>query len=281
MSLYKAPKCVYHELERHRNNFFKGGDSQDSKITWVAWAKVLSSKKNGGLGVSSFSPSTGLFFLNGYGDTSFKMVLYGDGLNTRFWFDTWILDLPLTVRFPRLFALEHDKDISVAAKWSAPSFDASFRRQVKDGVERNQWSALLHMLGKITLSSSFDRYFCDLNGEGAYRVKDIRFELDDLFLPSSAVATRWVNLVPIKVNIFAWRVSLDRLRTQAIYFSLANWVKVFLKEFVIGETFNGRRSRLSLIGLLGSVLIVFRQSLKPCWRVFSTLLGGMSGPFGI
>nr|GFA64486.1 RNA-directed DNA polymerase, eukaryota [Tanacetum cinerariifolium] len=54
MSLYKAPKCVLYELERLRNNFFNGGDSQDSKITWVAWAKVLSSKKNRGLGVSSF-----------------------------------------------------------------------------------------------------------------------------------------------------------------------------------------------------------------------------------
>nr|GEV04882.1 caffeoylshikimate esterase-like [Tanacetum cinerariifolium] len=54
MSLYKALKCVLHELQRLRNNFFKGGDSQDSKIPWVAWAKVLSSKKNGGLGVSSF-----------------------------------------------------------------------------------------------------------------------------------------------------------------------------------------------------------------------------------
>nr|GEW09553.1 RNA-directed DNA polymerase, eukaryota [Tanacetum cinerariifolium] len=36
MSLYKAPKCVLHELDRLRNNFFKGGDSQDSKITLVA-----------------------------------------------------------------------------------------------------------------------------------------------------------------------------------------------------------------------------------------------------
>nr|GEY17621.1 RNA-directed DNA polymerase, eukaryota, nucleotide-binding alpha-beta plait domain protein [Tanacetum cinerariifolium] len=142
------------------------------------------------------------------------IVHQGDGLNIRFWFDTWILDLPLNVQFPRLFALELDKDISVDVKWSAPSFDASFRRQVRDDVERNQWSALLHMLGTITLSLSPDRYFCDLNGEGAYRVKDIRSELDDLFLPSSAVATRWVNLVPIKVNIFAWRVSLDRLMTR-------------------------------------------------------------------
>nr|GEW52433.1 RNA-directed DNA polymerase, eukaryota [Tanacetum cinerariifolium] len=214
MSLYKASKCVLYELERLRNNFFTGGDSHDSKITWVAWAKVLSSKKNGGLEYLVFSPSTGLFFSNGYGDTSFKMVLCGDDLNTRFWFDTWILDLPLNVRFPRLFAVELDKDISVAAKWSAPSFDASLRRYVRDGVERNQWSALLHMLGMITLSSSPDRYFCDLNGDDAYRVKDICFELDNLFLPSSVVATRWVNLVPIKVNIFAWRVSLDHLLTR-------------------------------------------------------------------
>nr|GEY77695.1 RNA-directed DNA polymerase, eukaryota, reverse transcriptase zinc-binding domain protein [Tanacetum cinerariifolium] len=124
---------------------------------------------------------------------SLRHMVFRDGLNTRFWFDTWILDLPLNVRFPRVFSLELDKDISVAAEWSAPSFDDSFRRHVRDGVERNQWSALLHMLGTITLSSSPDRYFCDLNGDGAYRayrVKDIRSELDDLFLPSSAVATR-------------------------------------------------------------------------------------------
>nr|GEV77415.1 RNA-directed DNA polymerase, eukaryota, reverse transcriptase zinc-binding domain protein [Tanacetum cinerariifolium] len=231
---------------------FKYLGVMDSKITWVAWAKVLSSKKNRGLGVSSFfalnralllkwvwrylvqDGSLWYHIISAIYDSRLKChfrntlspwgvilrevhqlasksfnfhshckIRVGDGLNTRFWFDTWILDLPLNVWFPRLFAPELDKDISVAAKWSAPSFDASFRRQVGDGVERNQWSALFHMLGTITLSSSSDRYFCDLNSDGAYRVKDIRSELDDLFLPSSAVATRWVNLVPIKVNIFA------------------------------------------------------------------------------
>ncbi|GJT57856.1 RNA-directed DNA polymerase, eukaryota [Tanacetum coccineum] len=65
MSLYKAPKSVLHEMERLRNNFFNGGDSQNSKITWVAWAKVLSSKKNGGLGVSSFFALNSSSLLNG------------------------------------------------------------------------------------------------------------------------------------------------------------------------------------------------------------------------
>ncbi|GJY27091.1 RNA-directed DNA polymerase, eukaryota [Tanacetum coccineum] len=42
---------------------------------------------------------------------------------------------------------------------------------------------------------------------------------DDLFLPSSALATRWVKCIPIKINIFIWRARLDRLPTRS---NLAN-----------------------------------------------------------
>ncbi|GJS03117.1 putative RNA-directed DNA polymerase, eukaryota, reverse transcriptase zinc-binding domain protein [Tanacetum coccineum] len=197
MSLYKVPKGVLLEMESIRSNFFKGGDQLDKKITWVAWDKVLSSKKKGGLGVSS------LFSLN-----------QGNGRNTQFWLDTWILDKPFSIRFPRLFALETDKLASVAVKWEAPSFGHSFRRQARDGVEREQWLDLLSMLDTVTLSSSIDRWVCDLNGEGEFRVKDIRSSLDDLLLPSMDIATRWVKFIPIKINVFAWRARLDRLPTR-------------------------------------------------------------------
>nr|GFB16608.1 RNA-directed DNA polymerase, eukaryota, reverse transcriptase zinc-binding domain protein [Tanacetum cinerariifolium] len=115
----------------------------------------------------------------------------GDGSNTRFWLDTWILDSPLYVRFPWLFALQSVKDISVAIKWGAPSLDASFRRRARDGAESNQWSEFFSMLDSVTLSSSPDRIFCNLNGEGEFRIKDIRSSINDTFLPSSDSATRW------------------------------------------------------------------------------------------
>nr|GFD21295.1 hypothetical protein [Tanacetum cinerariifolium] len=102
--------------------------------------------------------------LKGFDFPSHCKIRIWDGLNTRFWLDTWTLDLPLCVRFPRLFALEFDKEILVVAKWGAPSL----------------------------MNLSEDRYFCDLNGDGVFRVKDIRSALDELFLPSSDVATRWV-----------------------------------------------------------------------------------------
>nr|GEZ92835.1 hypothetical protein [Tanacetum cinerariifolium] len=168
MSIYKVPKGVLHDMESIRSNFFNEADLSEKKITWVAWERVLASKKNGGLGFDFVSRCK-------------KRV--GDGCNTRFWLDTWVFDCPLSVRFPRIFALEKDKAVFVSVKLGAISIDDSFRRPIRDGVERQQW---------VELSSI----------------------LDYLFLPSSVVATRWVKYIPIKINIFTWRARLDRLPTR-------------------------------------------------------------------
>nr|GFC55011.1 RNA-directed DNA polymerase, eukaryota, reverse transcriptase zinc-binding domain protein [Tanacetum cinerariifolium] len=54
MSIFTVPCGVLKALESLRNRFFNGADQSDHKITWVAWDKVLASKKKRGLGVSSF-----------------------------------------------------------------------------------------------------------------------------------------------------------------------------------------------------------------------------------
>nr|GFA88362.1 RNA-directed DNA polymerase, eukaryota, reverse transcriptase zinc-binding domain protein [Tanacetum cinerariifolium] len=97
---------------------------------------------------------------------------------------------PLRVRFPRLFSLETDKESTVASKLESSSVDASFRRSVRDGVERQQCDDLNSVPGSITLSASKDRWICDLNGDGVFRVKEVHTILDDIFLPSAADATR-------------------------------------------------------------------------------------------
>nr|GEW76897.1 putative reverse transcriptase domain-containing protein [Tanacetum cinerariifolium] len=114
MSIYKVPKGVLKEIETIRCNFSNGADHAERKITWVFWDKVLASKKNGGLGVLSFH--------------ALNRVL--------------LLKWPLRVRFLRLFALETDKESTVASKLGSSSVDASFRRSVRDRVERQQWDDL-------------------------------------------------------------------------------------------------------------------------------------------
>ncbi|GJU50155.1 RNA-directed DNA polymerase, eukaryota, partial [Tanacetum coccineum] len=57
---------------------------------------------------------------------------------------------------------------------------------------------LLALYNSVSLSPLDDRWYCDLNGEGLFRVKDIRLAIDEMFLPGLNEVTRWVNFVPIK-----------------------------------------------------------------------------------
>nr|GFC05891.1 RNA-directed DNA polymerase, eukaryota [Tanacetum cinerariifolium] len=81
------------------------------------------------------------------------------------------------------------------------------RKPVRDGAERQQWSELCEILEPVILSFSKDRWTCDLNGDGKFRIKEVRSLLDNIFIPSANVPTRWVEFISIKINIFAWRAT--------------------------------------------------------------------------
>ncbi|GKB49399.1 RNA-directed DNA polymerase, eukaryota [Tanacetum coccineum] len=186
------------EMESIRNNFFIGADSLDKKITWVAWNNVLASKKNGGLGVSSFYALNQAMFLKwvwrfisedgslwsrviqavygshigshsvhmastwssimrevqllkskGFDFMSLCSKRVGDGSNTRFWLDVWKGDSPFCDVFPGIFALEQDKQMTVANKMAA-HVSASFRRPVRGGIEQQQLSDLVTCMDSVS-----------------------------------------------------------------------------------------------------------------------------------
>nr|GEW96768.1 RNA-directed DNA polymerase, eukaryota, reverse transcriptase zinc-binding domain protein [Tanacetum cinerariifolium] len=111
--------------------------------------------------------------------------------------------------------MEAIRNSTVASKLGSLSLEVSFRRSVCDGFERQQLLGLNSLTGSLILSSSKDRWICDLNGDGEFRVKDVRIKLYDILLPSDSNATRWVKYIPIKINVFAWCVWLDLLSTRS------------------------------------------------------------------
>nr|GEX08427.1 hypothetical protein [Tanacetum cinerariifolium] len=241
-------------MEAIRCNFFNGADPAERKITWVFWDKVLTSKKNG-LGVSSFHALNRAMllkwvwrFLSQDGSLWYRVIqaLYGasfelhpvnqssiwcsilhemqmliskgfdfvshckkrveDSHNTRFWYDSWMLP-----------------------------FEDRFVTELSDRLDD-----LNSVSGSVTLSASKDRWICDLNGDGVFRVKEVRTILDDIFLSSAVDATRWVKYIPIKINVFAWRARLDRLSTR---------------RFVVGGIWTGTIYCPFQIGMLGFLFI--------------------------
>nr|GEV15985.1 hypothetical protein [Tanacetum cinerariifolium] len=109
---------------------------------------------------------------------------------------------------------EENKHISVADKMRTSIF-FSFRLPVRGGVESQQHDHLSVLLDSVILSNMEDRWFWDLNVDGVFRVKDVRILLDDAFLSKMKVPTRWIKSIPIKVNVFAWKLFLDRLPTRS------------------------------------------------------------------
>nr|GEZ83283.1 RNA-directed DNA polymerase, eukaryota [Tanacetum cinerariifolium] len=169
-----------------RRDFFYGMYGDVSKIVWVKWSKRYVSC-DGSLWFRVINAIHGSYdqvipvaFSSNWSSIvkevsvlknqcidflSHCKIRVGNGMATRFWKDTWLGESCLRHKFPRLFALENDKDCKVAAK-------------------------------------------------GTFCVKDFRNLLDEFFLPKSESSTRWIKSIPIKVNIFAWRVSIDRLPTR-------------------------------------------------------------------
>ncbi|GKB52572.1 putative RNA-directed DNA polymerase [Tanacetum coccineum] len=52
-STYKAPTTIINKLESIRRNFVWGGNSEERKIAWIAWDKVIAPLAQGGLNIGS------------------------------------------------------------------------------------------------------------------------------------------------------------------------------------------------------------------------------------
>ncbi|GJV84453.1 RNA-directed DNA polymerase, eukaryota, reverse transcriptase zinc-binding domain protein [Tanacetum coccineum] len=203
MSIYMMPSHVQNKLESIHNSFFIGVDQGEKKITWIKWKKCMASKKLGGLGISSiYGLNIGLLFKwiwrflsnpsdlwarsisNLYGSwrkgidlLSFCSCSIGNGVKTKFWTDLW---------------------------HGCP----------RGGVESSQFEALQAVLKDVVLSNQHDSWKWSLNVSSSFSVASVRQLVDSSLLVVDQIATRWNRCVPIKVNIFLWRLSLNKLPSR-------------------------------------------------------------------
>nr|GEX03166.1 hypothetical protein [Tanacetum cinerariifolium] len=192
LSIYKMPVAVQHKLASLRSKFFIGGDLDARKMSWVRWNKCLGSKEKGGLGIGS---------------------LYGLNIGLLF---KWIW------RF-----LYSPSDLWV----KVIKFFHGDRGRISDGsssIRNSTWGNILSAVGKLK-SKGIDLFaLCSRKlGDGkeckfwedswcgsGFSVASARNHIDALTLDVSSSVTRWNKAIPIKINVFLWRLLLNKLATR-------------------------------------------------------------------
>nr|GEY43549.1 RNA-directed DNA polymerase, eukaryota [Tanacetum cinerariifolium] len=152
------------------NEFFNGAQGNEKKITWVKWSKMLSAKKHAMHDsnihkLSSFTSSTwnaiireiSVLKSRGVDLISHCKKRVGNEILKRFWNDVWIGDQQLRYLFPRIYALDEDKDCSVAVKLQG-AVDLSLHRHVRGGAESQQLAHLQELIGSTILANTKDRW---------------------------------------------------------------------------------------------------------------------------
>nr|GEZ69551.1 RNA-directed DNA polymerase, eukaryota [Tanacetum cinerariifolium] len=180
LSLFKVSKGVIKKLESIRINFFNSSEGSTRKMGWNSWDKVLVLKLNGGLAGSLKCSRSNMH-------------------RKSLWMDI-IKEVDILKR------KETCKHVSIAIKLSDDPVSFSFHRVPRGGIELEQYEDLVNCLDTIQLAQMKDRWSWSLTCDDEFLVKSVRNLLDDSLLNSNGSPMRWVKEIPIKINIFAWRV---------------------------------------------------------------------------
>nr|GEV52053.1 hypothetical protein [Tanacetum cinerariifolium] len=134
----------------------------------------------------------------------------GDGKKIQFWDEKLCGDHILKDLFPRVYALDGNKQCTVAQRINSLDWNSVLRRSPRGGVELNQFTTMLEAIRDINLSESIDGWKWALDSKG-FTVSSARKFIVEQTLIGGFTSTRWLRCIPIKVNVFMWRLSLNKL----------------------------------------------------------------------
>lgn len=137
----------------------------------------------------------------------------GDGRRITFWSDPWIENLPLKVRFPRLFKLALKPTGTVADHWdpSSSSWDLAFKRQLKE-EELVEFLSLSSSVTNKKVTLQPDKRIWALEGNGSLSINSLTTHLSVASpIDVKLVKGLWKSKCPRRVNILIWTMLFGSL----------------------------------------------------------------------
>ncbi|KAL4320117.1 hypothetical protein GQ457_18G008920 [Hibiscus cannabinus] len=188
-------KYHYEPLSLLPNSCYRG------KLSWI-WGNIVNSFEK--------DDQFGICMRN-----NFKIQV-GDGRLIRFWFDLWLCDVPLSVKFPRIFAVCSLKEGTIADFGSKVNgvwmWNIPLRRSLFDW-ECDQWNCFLDsLIGFRSNNYNMDWISWEGSSDGKFSVKSLVNKLSSrVFSDGEWKSLVWRGIVPPKVEIFTWLVIRKRI----------------------------------------------------------------------
>ncbi|GKB78915.1 hypothetical protein Tco_0945810 [Tanacetum coccineum] len=173
-----------------------GFDHNGCKFKGI-WSRIVDSSNY--LHSSSILPSDSIRFQVGCGSL------------TRFWKDIWLGNSPLYTRFNRLFRLDQDKNCRIVDRIVDGQWSWNWSCNTLGVCNTAYLNSLLLESSELDIYEATDKCVWSLAHDEAFSAAALRRRIDDHILPSLDIKTTWDKTLPRKVNIFMWRLKLDRL----------------------------------------------------------------------
>ncbi|KAJ0806197.1 putative RNA-directed DNA polymerase [Helianthus annuus] len=154
------------------------------------------------------------------GNKSIRRFFKGEvtsGTEVLFWLDPWISESPLKDILPCLFRLEVVKCCSVSDRLAGGG-SWLWKHEPDLAAEVAELAILSGMLSSVSLSSGRDKWKWLGDSTGLFSVKSVKELLVRDRCDPNVYVIDCCKWVPLKCNIFVWRMELNRIPTYDILY---------------------------------------------------------------
>nr|GFB20052.1 RNA-directed DNA polymerase, eukaryota [Tanacetum cinerariifolium] len=103
-----------------------------------------------------------------------------------------------------------NKDCLVKDRYANGDWSWDCIRHIYGGRVLDELNTFLMDLNSISLSTYIDSVSSSFSSDGIFSISSIRSHIDDCMMLNPRPCT-WSKIIPRKINIFMWRLFLDRL----------------------------------------------------------------------